>query len=253
MATLTRRWETRFNMLQQPTQKRTEFAYLALWASNELTARHHYYESGWVVLRHASQPNSEQCLKCLEPTTATTYFLFPPSAVVEQGDVILWGHPRVPEEEWVVSRTNRFRERIQCDVHRRGLMDLGTDEMLRARGLSSAAVYLLNADSRLNEENPVAWGNCIADCRNALQEVICNFTGSGDLGQGIRKLKDVPEMGKIASEYLEALERLLSVSRSLLSKSGAHPPLPENKAQAILALDLAKAIIRFMVLRRPNP
>jgi hypothetical protein len=49
--------------------------------------------------------------------------------------------------------------------------------------------------------------------------------------------------------YVEELEKLLRVSRDVLSKSGAHPPMPEH-ALAAFAFGITSETIRFLLATR---
>ncbi len=89
----------------------------------------------------------------------------------------------------------------------------------------------------------------MSNCRNALQATLRQLTGEGQLSAGIRKLKEVCQFGEREVEYTQALEKLFITSRDLLSKTGAHPPMPSH-ADAAFVLDVTTATLRYIVTTR---
>ena len=235
---------------QHPTKKEAEFQYLLLWAHNELTKLGHHYQECLVLIRHGSRTLQEQCLKCINHEGGTVYFLFTASAYVEEGDMIVWGTSQVVlPEEWHVERRIQFSEYVRCDVRRPAAGDVQLGEILGKAGLTQAASYLANAEQRFSEGTPAARSDCVAGCRNALQDVTRQLTGEGQLGQGLRKLKNSIALGGHETEFVEALDKLLLALRDVLSKSGAHPPMPDE-AITLFALEVTKATLRFVLTAR---
>jgi hypothetical protein len=228
--------------------KAAEYQFLKLWVHNELTEVRHHHNAGWASIKRSNQIFSEQGFKCERPD-GEVYFLFPPSVVVEEGDEIDWGAASGRVDKWTVTATNRVREFVRCEVRRPRSGEGPIEDLLRSTGLAEAAEYLSNAKQRLVEGTPTAWGDCISNCRNALQSAIRQLTGEGQISAGIKKLRDVCDFGDRESDFVAALEKLLVASRDVLSKSGAHPPLPGYDF-AIFAYDLTMVVLRFIVNSR---
>jgi len=232
----------------RPSPKAAEYQFLQLWIHNELTKVRHHHNAGWASIRRGNQVFSEQGFKCERPD-GQVYFLFPPSVAVEEGDEIDWGAASGRADKWVVTDTNCVREYIRCQARRPRPGEAPIEELLRSSSLAEAAEYLANAKQRLGESTPASWGDCISNCRNGLQATIRQLTGEGQLSAGIKKLREVCNFGDGESEFVGALEKLLAASRDLLSKSGAHPPLP-RKDFAVFAYDLTVGVLRFIVSSR---
>jgi len=230
----------------QPSRKSAEFGFLQLWVHNELNNRGHHYNAGPALIRRGTRSREEQGFKCERPENGQVYFLFSPSVDAIEDDLIAWNYSSGPPDEWTVASINRTNECLRCEVRRPRLTDRSVDELLRPAGLLQAAEYLANARQRLNEGTPSAWGDCTANCRNALQSAVRQLTGEGQLSAGLKKLKEVCRFGEREIEHIQVLDKLLTNSRDLLSKTGAHPPLPDHPF-AVFALDLTTAILRFLV------
>jgi hypothetical protein len=224
--------------------KAAEYQFLKLWVHNELTKLRHHSNTGWALIKRGAQISSEQGFKCERPE-GTVYFLFPPSVIAEEGDVISWGAASGAKDEWLVTSTNRVREFIRCEVKRPQAVDRSIDDLLRSASMQEAADYLRNASQRLAEGTAVEWSDCVANCRNALQTAVGQLTGEGHLPAGVKKLKEVCGFGDRELEYVQAVDALLLASKNLLSKSGAHPP-PDYHFAAF-AMDQTVATLRFIV------
>jgi len=224
---------------------RAEFQFLALWVHNE-RGKHHP-NAGWANVKREPQFSfSVQGFKCERPD-GEVYFLFPHSSTVNVGDLVTWGS--YPDDQWVVTGINRTSECLSCEVRRPHARDESVDSLLRSISLTKAAEYLANAKARLEEGTATGWGDCVANCRNALQEVVTQLTGENHLSDGIKRLRDVCNLGEKESAYVETLDRLFRASRDVLSKSGAHPPVPDYPFAAF-SLDLTTATIRFLLATR---
>jgi hypothetical protein len=57
------------------------------------------------------------------------------------------------------------------------------------------------------------------------------------------------QFGERETEYAQALEKLLIASRDLLSRTGAHPPMPCH-ADAAFLFDVTTATLRYIVTTR---
>ncbi|HWZ45502.1 MAG TPA: hypothetical protein VNW97_18655 [Candidatus Saccharimonadales bacterium] len=231
-----------------PSSKETEYSFLKLWTHNELTKQRHGHDPGFAVIKRGSQSFSEMGFKCERPD-GTVYFLFPPSVLVEEGDVIAWGASSGLTDEWVITMTNRTKAAVRTEVRRPKSSDQSVGDLLRATSLTQVGGYLENARQRLGEGTPTGWSDCVANCRNALQTAVTQMTGEGQLSPGLRKLKDVCQFGEREIEFVERLEKLLLTSKDLLSKTGAHPPLPGYHFAAF-ALEMTTVALRFMVADR---
>jgi len=229
-----------------PSRKSAEFGSLRLWVHNELSSRGHHNNAGSALIRHGTQSFHEQGFKCERPENGQVYFLFSASVEAIEDDLIAWNDLNGPPDEWTVTATNRVTEYLRCEVRRPRPTDRPVDELLRSAGLAQAAEYLANARQRLAEGTPASWGDCTANCRNALQAAVRQLTGEGQLSAGLKKLKEVCLFGEREAEHIQALDKLFTNSRDLLSKTGAHPPLPDYPF-AVFALDLTTAILRFLM------
>lgn len=231
-------------VMMTPESKSSDFVELKAWARHELSRLNHEYQSGPVEIKRGATANSVLGLKCIDHATGRTYFLFPRSIPVDHNDLLVWAG----DEEWRIVATNQIRQGIRCDVRRPTPADKEIDELLRSCGLLEPAAYLLDAKERLAEETPAALANCKTACRNALLSAVRQLTGEGGFKEGVKKLRDVCSFGTREEEHLKALENLLLKSKDLLSKAGPHPPMPDQ-ASATLALELTKAILRFMATK----
>src|SRR5271157_3098527 len=171
-----------------PPPKGAEYQVLKFWVHNELTKLRHHNNPGWALIKRGLQSSSEQGFKCGRPN-GEVYFLFPPSVVVEEADVIAWDSASGLKDEWSVISKNRTREFIQCEVRCPSPSDRSIDELLLSASLPEVAEYLSNATQRLKEQTPAAWGDCVSNCRNALQAAVRKLTGEDHLSAGLRKLK----------------------------------------------------------------
>jgi hypothetical protein len=228
-----------------PANIEAEFQFLGLWVHNE-RGKHHP-NAGWATV--SREPNvvfSAHGSKC-EREDGKPYFLFPHSSTVSVGDLITWGS--YPDDQWVVTAINRTSECLSCEVRRPEPRDKSVDSLLRSDPFTKAAEYLANAKARLEAGTVTGWGDCVANCRNALQEVVTQLTGEQPLSAGLKKLRDVCNLGEKETEQIETLERLFRTSRDVLSKSGAHPPTPEYPFAAF-ALGMTSETIRFLLATR---
>jgi len=232
-----------------PANIPAEYQFLTLWVHNEF--RDHHPNSGWAAVRR--EPNvcfREQGYKCERPNNGQVYFLFTHSSTVSEGDLISWGESSGrTDDQWIVTATNRTSQSLRCEVRRPEPKDKSADQLLRAASFVKAAEYLSNARQRLADGTSTGWNDCVANCRNALQEVLTQLTGEKHLSEGISKLGDVCDLGEKETEYVKTLEKLFRASRDVLSKSGAHPPTPEYPFAAF-ALGLTTETIRFILAVR---
>jgi hypothetical protein len=224
-----------------PANLAAEFESLRLWVHNE-RGKHHP-NAGWANLNNSV---SAQAFKCERPD-GKVYFLFPRSSTVTGGDLITWGS--YPDDQWIVTGINRTSECLSCEVRRPEPRDGPVESLLRSASFTKAAEYLSNAKQRLEEGTATGWGDCVANCRNALQEVVTQLTGEKHLSAGLKKLADVCNLGEKETEQLETLEKLFRTSRDVLSKSGSHPPTPDYPFAAF-AFGMTSEMIRFLLAKR---
>ena len=130
--------------------KAAEYQFLQLWVHDDLTKLRHHNNPGWALITRGTQISSEQGFKCERPD-GTVYFLFPPSVIAEEGDVVGWRATSGAKDEWLVTSTNRVREFIRCEVKRPRAVDRPIDDLLRSASMQEAADYLRNASQRLAE------------------------------------------------------------------------------------------------------
>jgi hypothetical protein len=78
---------------------------------------------------------------------------------------------------------------------------------------------------------------------------LIQLTGEKQLSEAIKKLRGVCSFGEKETEYVVALEKLFRASRDVLSKSGAHPPMPQYPFAAF-ALGLTTETLRFILATR---
>jgi len=231
-----------------PSNKSADFQILTIWVHNE--RRDHNPNGGWATIRREPQTCfQEQGYKCEWPENGQVYFLFTRSSSVMEGDRIAWREGTGQKDEWVVTGINPTNQYVRCEVRRPRATDQSIDYLLRSASLNNAAEYMSNARQRLDEGTDTGWSDCVANCRNALQEVISALTGERNLSEGLRKLKDFCNLGEKEAEYIKSMERLFLASRDVLSKSGAHPPMPGQQF-AIFALGLTTETLRFILTTR---
>ncbi len=229
-----------------PANKEAEYHGLTLWVLNEYGRFNP--NGGWAIVRRDPQLCfQERGYKCERPENGQVFFLFTHSASVVEGDLITWGKGSGrTDDEWIVTDLNLTTQYLRCEVRRPKPSDRSIDQLLRAASFAKAAEYLSNARQRLDEGPATGWNDCVVNCRNALQEVVAQLTGEKQLSPGLKKLGDVCDFGDKETEYVQLLEKLFRASRDVLSKSGAHPPMP-GYPFAVFALDVTVATIRFLI------
>lgn len=232
-----------------PSNKQAEYNRLTIWVHNE--CNHYHPNGGWATIRR--EPDvcfQEQGYKCERPESGQVFFLFAHSSSVLESDLITWGEGSGrTDDRWVVVEINRTNQYLRCEVRRPKSYDQSVEQLLRSAQFIHAADYLCNARERLRENSAAGWNDCVANCRNALQEVLTQLTGEKQLSAGIAKIRDICNIGDKETVYVESLEKLFRASRDVLSKSGAHPPMPQQPF-ATFALELTSATIRFLLTTR---
>jgi hypothetical protein len=231
-----------------PSNQSAEYQGLTLWVHNE--RREHNPNGGWAEIRREPRMYWQEQAYKLERPDGHVYFLFTRSSAVRESDLISWGGSSLAvPDEWIVTAVNPTNQCVRCEVERPKPSDRSIDHLLRAASFTKAAEYLSNARQRLDEGTATGWNDCVANCRNALQEVLTQLTGEKQLSEGINKLSEVCNLGEKETEYVKALEKLFRASRDVLSKSGAHPPMP-GQPFAVFVLDITTATLRFLLTAR---